>query len=238
MAVTGADIDDVARAVGMDNRIGSRFLKAGVGFGGSCFQKDILNLVYLCDHYGLTEVAQYWRHVVDINRYQQDRFVANLISRMFNTVAGKRIAVFGFAFKADTGDTRESPAIRICKLLAEEKAELAITDPRALDNAKKDLSGVPGSFKFEPDPCKAVKGAHAVVILTAWQSFKELDYRKVYDLMEKPAFLFDGRGLLDLAIMREIGFEVFAIGKADSHQQLAPASVVARASAPVTGKKH
>ena len=210
---TGADVGEVARAVGMDGRIGSRFMNAGIGFGGSCFRKDILNLVYLCESYGLDEVAEYWRQVLRINEYQQDRFVANIIARMFNTVVGKRIAVFGFAFKANTGDTRESPAIRVCRQLAEEKAEVVVSDPRALPNAKKDLADVGERVIFEPDPYKAAKGAHAIVILTDWDCYRTLDYARMYSGMMKPAFVFDGKRFLDHANLHKIGFNVYCIGK-------------------------
>jgi UDPglucose 6-dehydrogenase len=211
---TGADVGEVARAVGMDARIGSRFMNAGIGFGGSCFRKDILNLVYLCESYGLDEVAEYWRQVLRINEYQQDRFVANIIARMFNTVVGKRIAVFGFAFKANTGDTRESPAIRVCRQLAEEKAEVVVSDPRALSNAKKDLAGVGERVIFEPDPYKAAKGSHAIVVLTDWDCYRNLDYARMYSSMMKPAFVFDGKRFLDHASLHKIGFNVYCIGKA------------------------
>ena len=149
---TEAEITEVARAIGMDSRIGAKFLNASVGFGGSCFKKDILNLVYLCETYGLTEVAEYWRQVVAMNEYQQDRFVATMIQQMFNTIADKRIALLGFAFKANTGDTRESPAIRIARKLLAERAQVVVSDPKALDNAQCDLADVAERVVFEPDP--------------------------------------------------------------------------------------
>jgi len=209
---TEADIDEVARAVGFDSRIGSKFLKAGIGFGGSCFKKDILNLVYLCEHYGLRQAADYWRQVVEMNDHQQNRFVLKILERMFNTVAGKKIAVFGFAFKADTGDTRESPAIRICRMLAEEKAFVSVTDPKALVHAREDLKDLDG-IVFEEDPYAAAAGADAVVVLTDWKQFKDLDYRRVHSVMRRPAFLFDGRNCLDSLELRKIGFSVYGIGK-------------------------
>ncbi|MCQ2380328.1 MAG: nucleotide sugar dehydrogenase [Victivallaceae bacterium] len=209
---TGADIDQVASVAGRDSRIGARFLKAGLGFGGSCFKKDILNLVYLCEHYGLPEVAAYWESVVKINDYQATRFVGNMLSSMFNTVADKKIAILGFAFKSDTGDTRESPAIAVCRQLLDEHARLYVHDPKALENAKLDLAGCE-NVTFCEDPYEAVKGVHALVIATAWNSFKDLDYKRIYDLMEKPAFIFDGRNLLDAEEMYEIGFNVYGIGK-------------------------
>ncbi|MEI6787018.1 MAG: nucleotide sugar dehydrogenase [bacterium] len=210
---TEANISEVARAIGMDARIGARFLNASVGFGGSCFKKDILNLVYLCQHYGLTEVAAYWEQVVTMNEYQEDRFARKMSSTMFNTVAGKRIAVFGFAFKADTGDTRESPAIRVCRYLIEERAAVVVTDPKALDNAKKDLADLAGKITYEPDPYKAAEGAHALAVVTDWADYATLDYKRIYDSMIKPAFIFDGRNCLDHKALFEIGFNVHPIGK-------------------------
>jgi UDPglucose 6-dehydrogenase len=210
---TEADVSEVARAIGMDSRIGPKFLNASVGFGGSCFKKDILNLVYLCRHYGLKEVANYWEQVVTMNEYQEDRFVEQMIASMFNTVAGKRIALLGFAFKADTGDTRESPAIRVCRSLIDERASVVITDPEALNNARRDLADCLDRVTFEPDPYKAAEGAHALAIMTDWSDFKSLDYQKIYDSMSKPAFVFDGRNCLDHRKLFEIGFNVFPIGK-------------------------
>ncbi len=211
---TSADVNEVAHAIGRDSRIGSKFLKSSVGFGGSCFKKDILNLVYICRQHGLPEVADYWEQVVRMNEYQQDRFVGRMISEMFNTVAGKRIAVFGFAFKADTGDTRESPAIRVCRHLLEERAEVCITDPKALKNARYDLGQDTPGVTYEPDPYKAAEGAHAVAIMTEWSDFKSLDYKRIHDTMAKPAFIFDGRNILDHDKLFDLGFNVYPIGKA------------------------
>lgn len=210
---TEADVTEVARAIGMDARIGSRFLNASVGFGGSCFKKDILNLVYLCQHYGLTEVARYWEQVVEMNQYQEDRFVRTMIASMFNTVAGKRIAVLGFAFKADTGDTRESPAIRVCRSLIEERAAVVVTDPKALKNARKDLADCGERIAYEEDPYQAAEGAHALAVLTDWEEYRKLDYRRLYESMSKPAFIFDGRNCLDHTALFDLGFNVYPIGK-------------------------
>ena len=209
---TEANVAEVAHAIGTDSRIGSKFLQASVGFGGSCFKKDILNLAYLCETYGLHEAAAYWQQVVDMNEFQQKRFVKTILSSMFNTIAGKRIAVLGFSFKADTGDTRESPAISICKELASEQADLVVSDPKALDNAEKDLAGMEG-IVFEKDPYLAAAGAHALAILTEWDTYKSLDYQRIFNAMEKPAFLFDGRNILDHKALHKIGFEVYSIGK-------------------------
>jgi UDPglucose 6-dehydrogenase len=210
---TEADISEVARAIGMDSRIGSRFLKAGIGFGGSCFRKDILNLVYLCGYYHLGEVADYWEQVIKMNDYQQTRFVANMVSAMFNTVAGKRIALFGAAFKANTSDTRESPALAVCRALLAERAEIVITDPHALESARIDLGEAAGKVTFEPDPYAAARGAHAIAVLTEWSQFTGLDYEAIYRSMAKPAAIFDGRNILDHKQLYEIGFNVYAIGK-------------------------
>jgi UDPglucose 6-dehydrogenase len=210
---TEADVNEVAHAIGLDSRIGSHFLKAGVGFGGSCFRKDILNLVYLCDSYGLHEVAVYWEQVIKMNEYQQSRFVSNMVSSMFNTVAGKRIALFGVAFKANTSDTRESPALTICRALLEERAKIVISDPHALENARLALGEAAGEVTFEPDPYIAAKDAHAIAILTEWSQFSELDYGRIYHSMVKPAFVYDGRNVLDHKKLHSIGFNVYAIGK-------------------------
>jgi UDPglucose 6-dehydrogenase len=210
---TEADIDEVARAIGMDSRIGHRFLKASVGFGGSCFRKDILNLVYIAESYGLTEVAQYWESVVRINQWQESRFVRTMLGNMFNTVAGKRIALFGVAFKANTGDTRESPALAVARDLLAERAHIVITDPKALTNARANLSEFEGAVEFEEDPYRAASGAHAIAILTEWDAYRGLDYRRIFEAMVKPAFLFDGRNILDHAALHAIGFNVFPIGK-------------------------
>ena len=210
---TDADISEVSGAIGMDSRIGPKFLKAGVGFGGSCFRKDILNLVYLCQCYNLPEVADYWEQVVLMNEFQERRFVRKIVEAMFNTVAGKRIALFGFAFKADTGDTREAPAIYVSRMLLEEQADLAVYDPKAIPNARKDLAGCAGKIHYCSDPYEAVRGAHAIALLTDWREFASLDYGKIFSLMEKPAFVFDGRNLLDHRALYDLGFNVYPLGK-------------------------
>lgn len=219
---TGANIDEVAYAIGKDSRIGPKFLKASVGFGGSCFQKDILNLVYLCEHFNLPEVASYWRHVVQMNDWQKGRFSRNIVKTLFNTVNGKRIAMFGFAFKKDTNDTRESAAIYVGRDLLSEQAVLAIHDPKvSADQIYLDLQRSPTLPDGKPnrqiqlcsDPYEAAKGAHGLAVLTEWDAFKTLDYQRIYDGMMKPAFVFDGRNVLDHAKLRKIGFAVYAIGR-------------------------
>ncbi len=212
--VTGADVDEVAYAIGTDSRVGPRFLKASVGFGGSCFKKDILNLVYICRSHGLNEVADYWESVVTINDWQQSRFVRTMLASMFNTVAGKRIALFGFAFKADTGDTRESAAIGVARQLLDEHASVVITDPKALGRVREDILATEGEVECEIDPYAAARGAHAIAVMTEWQLYRDLDYKRIFDTMEKPAFIFDGRNILDHKRLHALGFNVFAVGKA------------------------
>ncbi len=211
--IAGADIEEVSKNIGLDSRIGNKFLKASIGFGGSCFKKDILNLVYILRSYGLEESAEYWIKVIEINEYQKTRFVYNMIKEMSNTLADKKIAIFGFAFKANTNDTRESAAITVVKKLLEEKAIISIVDPKALENAKKDLKDVKGTVLYVEDPYEAVKDADAIAVLTEWEIFKKLDYEKIYELMRKPAFIFDGRNILDHNNLFRIGFNVYPIGK-------------------------
>ena len=215
---TGADVKEVARAIGSDRRIGSRFLQSGPGFGGSCFQKDILNLVYLCRHYGLAEVAQYWEQVVALNSWQQQRIARLVVQRLFNTVAGKQIALLGFAFKADTNDTRESPAIRIAKDLLEEGAQLSIHDPKVADEQiARDLTQPAGqgeaSWHSCADPVEACRGADAVLILTEWRQFQTLDWGQVAAVMRRPAWLFDCRAVADTQAARAAGLQVWTVGE-------------------------
>lgn len=221
---TGADVDEVAYAIGRDSRIGPKFLRASVGFGGSCFQKDILNLVYLCEHFGLPEVAEYWNQVVSMNDYQKGRFSRRIVQTLFNTVSDKKIAILGFAFKKDTNDTRESAALYICRDLLVENARLAIYDPQVKrEQILRDLEEFAPSFSGDwksrvtvaDDAYAACERAHAVAIITEWDAFKmdQLDYARVYRGMEKPAFLFDGRNLTQLDKLKKIGFEAFGVGK-------------------------
>ena len=209
---TGADVDEVARVVGADRRIGPKFLKAGPGFGGSCFKKDVLNLVYLCESFGLHTAAEYWSLVIKMNEHQQERIVSRLFSAMFNTLANKKIALFGFAFKADTGDTRETPAATVARLLAEEHVRVTVTDPKALDNARRDLADLSGVV-YEADEYKAAEGADAIVLMTDWRHYPTLDWRRIYDSMRKPALVFDTRNCLDAAELKWIGFRVLNVGK-------------------------
>ena len=210
---TEAEVLEVADAIGRDSRIGHKFLQAGVGFGGSCFRKDILNLVYLCEYYKLDDVAKFWNSVLEINDNQMERFVNRILEAMFRTLVDKKIAIFGFAFKPDTGDTRDSPAIYICKRLLEERAELSVTDPHAILNAKKDLEEINDRVDFFEDPYEAAKGAHGLALLTQWAEYQKLDYQKIFDSMSKPAFIFDGRNHLDHQKLFKIGFNVYPVGK-------------------------
>lgn len=227
---TGADVDEVAGAIGTDSRIGPRFLKASVGFGGSCFQKDILNLVYLCEHFGLPEVAKYWEQVVVMNDHQKRRFSTRIVKKMFNTVSDKKIAIWGFAFKKDTNDTRESAAIYVCRDLLEERARLTIYDPKvSLEQIRADLEYLmagPGGVLTEAQrellynnvtvassARAAAEGAHAIAVMTEWDEFKDQDFESINNSMMKPAFVFDGRNILDITKLTELGFEIEGIGK-------------------------
>ena len=220
---TGADVQEVARAIGTDSRIGPKFLKSSVGFGGSCFQKDILNLVYLCESFGLPHVAEYWRQVIHLNDWQKSRFVEKIVRALFNTVNGKKIAILGFAFKKDTNDTRESPAIHVCRDLLKEHANLDIYDPQVeKETIHRDLAnaGIPAELiasnvRIVADPYDAAEDAHALVTLTEWDEFKELDLARIYHLMLKPAFVFDGRAILPASALKAHGFEAFVIGKGE-----------------------
>ena len=209
---TGADVDEVARVIGSDRRIGPKFLKAGPGFGGSCFKKDVLNLVYLCESFGLHTAAEYWMGVIRMNDHQQERIVSRLFKEMFNTLANKKIAMFGFAFKANTGDTRETPAGYVARLLADEHVRLAVTDPKALANAKLDLDDL-DDVAYEDDPYDAAKDADAILLMTDWAVYAQLDWRRIYESMRKPALVFDTRNCLDAPKLRALGFKVLNVGK-------------------------
>lgn len=218
---TGANINEVAKAIGMDSRIGPKFLKASVGFGGSCFQKDILNLVYIAKSYGLNEVADYWEQVIIMNDHQKKRFSNTIVKTLYNTVADKKIAFLGWAFKKDTNDTRESAAIYVADDLIYEQAKIAVYDPKVshkkiladLDYLQSRLPENNASFinSFQ-DPYETCKNAHAIAILTEWDEFAVYDWNKIYDAMQKPAFIFDGRNILNESKMKEIGFVYQAIG--------------------------
>jgi UDPglucose 6-dehydrogenase len=219
---TGADVNEVAKAIGMDSRIGPKFLKASVGFGGSCFQKDILNLVYIAKSYGLHEVADYWEQVIIINDHQKRRFASNIVRTLYNTVSGKKIAFLGWAFKKDTNDTRESAAIYVADDLLFEQANIAVYDPKVEKGTiYRDLDYLgtrPADANREnvtvyTDPYEACRDAHAIAILTEWDEFKQYDWQRIYDNMKKPAFVFDGRNILEGQKLEQIGFVFSEIGK-------------------------
>ena len=218
---TEADVNEVARAIGTDSRIGSKFLKASVGFGGSCFQKDILNLVYISRSFGLQEVADYWEQVIIMNDHQKKRFALNMIKSLYNTISGKKIAFLGWAFKKDTNDTRESAAIYVADELLNEQARIRVYDPKVVaDQIYGDLDYLQtrkpeenqANVKVFEDPYRACENAHAIAILTEWDEFKSYDWQRIYDSMLKPAKIFDGRNLLDAEKLRKIGFKVQSIG--------------------------
>lgn len=217
---TGANVDEVARAIGTDSRIGPKFLRSSVGFGGSCFQKDLLNLVYLCESFNLPEVADYWRQVIKINDWQKSRFVEKIVRTLFNTVVDKRIAVLGFAFKKDTNDTRESPAIYVVRDLLREHARVALYDPQvSQESIRRDLMAVgiadkvmDSHLEICTDPYVACENAHAMATLTEWDEFRDIDLKRVYKKMLKPAFVFDGRSILPVEALAEQGFNAFTIG--------------------------
>jgi UDPglucose 6-dehydrogenase len=227
---TGADVTEVAKAIGTDSRIGPKFLKASVGFGGSCFQKDILNLVYLCEHFGLNEVAKYWEQVVVLNDYQKRRFATNIVKTLFNTVSDKQIAIWGWAFKKDTNDTRESAAIYVSRDLLQERARLHVYDPRVprqqiladLKYAMADANGVlskadealiESNVVIGKSAYEVASGAHAIAVMTEWDEFTKLDYDQIYQSMPKPAFIFDGRNILDKQKLTGVGFEFQSVGR-------------------------
>jgi len=218
---TGADVNEVARAIGMDSRIGPKFLKASVGFGGSCFQKDILNLVYIAKSYGLHEVADYWEQVIIMNDHQKRRFSNKIVQTLYNTVAGKKIAFLGWAFKKDTNDTRESAAIYVADDLINEEAIISVYDPKVpfkkmladldyLDSRTSEQNS--RQIAAASSAYEACENAHAIAILTEWDEFTTYDWKKIYDSMQKPAFVFDGRNILDADQMRAIGFVYCGIG--------------------------
>ncbi|MBR4264487.1 MAG: UDP-glucose 6-dehydrogenase [Bacteroidales bacterium] len=219
---TEANVSEVARAIGADSRIGNKFLTASVGFGGSCFQKDLLNLVYICKTLGLEEVAEYWDQVIKINDYQKRRFADNIITTLYNTVSAKKIAFLGWAFKKDTNDTRETPAMYVADYLMNDLANIQVYDPKVTENQMYiDINHLNSRSEEENqkqltmvnDPYEACKDAHAIAILTEWDEFKNLDWKKIHDSMMKPAFIFDGRNILCRKEMEALGFKYQGIGK-------------------------
>ena len=219
---TGADVDEVATAIGMDTRIGNKFLKASVGFGGSCFQKDILNLVYIAESLNLHEVANYWNQVIEMNDYQKIRFAKQIIKSLFGTVSDKKITLLGWAFKKDTNDSRESASIYVADRLIENGAKISIYDPKVekhrMLNDLNDLNTRSSeknkyALNFCENPYDACKDSHCIAVLTEWDEFKMFDWQRIYSDMLKPAKLFDGRNILNIKKLNRIGFETYSIGK-------------------------
>ncbi len=213
--VTEANINNVSKAVGMDKRIGKYFLNSGPGFGGSCFKKDISNLIYICNHYGLSEVAAYWEQVILINKWQQKRITRIIVDKLFGTISEKKITVLGFAFKPNTNDTRDSPAIHICNDLLEEGCFLSIYDPKVNENQiKKELSQSENSNSLDISTSlyEAAKGSDAIIILTDWEEFFNIDFKKLSTIMRAPSWIFDSRDVVDQEIAKNFGFKVWKLG--------------------------
>ena len=225
---TGADVREVARAIGSDSRIGSKFLDSGPGFGGSCFKKDILNLVYLSQYFGLDEVARFWESVVNLNNWHQNRITELIVKKLFGTVTGKKIVILGFAFKANTNDTRESAAIQICKSLIDEGAEITIHDPKVNEiQIEKDLQmkqikefknvkehrliNKNGNWKFSKS-LNIFDEAHAVLMLTEWDEYKNIDWEDVSKRMVQPAWVFDSRSIIEPSKIRNTKLNLWRVG--------------------------
>ena len=222
---TGANINEVAKAVGADTRIGPKFLNSGPGFGGSCFKKDILNLVYICNYYGLTEVADYWEQIIKINDWQQKRISAIIVKKLFGTISEKKISIMGFSFKANTNDTRESPSIRICKDLINEGANLSIYDPKvSSDQIKKELNKPNldngekrnlNKWIFSNSIEDACKNADAIIITTEWAEFKKINWDKINKITRKPTWIFDTRNIVEEKTVKNLGFNIWKLGVGD-----------------------
>tara|TARA_B100000242_G_scaffold223746_1_gene164465 strand:+ start:2494 stop:3933 length:1440 start_codon:yes stop_codon:yes gene_type:complete len=226
---TGADVREVSRAIGSDSRIGSKFLDSGPGFGGSCFKKDILNLVYLCEHFGLPEVAKFWEEVIEINKWHQHRISKLIVKKLFGTITGKKISILGFAFKANTNDTRESAAITICKDLIEEGALLSIHDPKVdkcqiekdleiklnlnSDTKFEDVSSKDkGGWTYAPSINASLTGADASIVLTEWKDYENIDWHMAKKIMRSPSWIFDARSILTTKKVKDAGFNLWTIG--------------------------
>ena len=218
---TGADINEVAKAVGTDSRIGEKFLKSGPGFGGSCFQKDILNLVYISKSLGLHEVAYYWEGIIRINDWQMERIYKAVVNKLYGNISGKRIVILGFSFKADTNDTRNSPAIKICRKLLCEDANLVINDPKVEEEAILKAIDLNNDFKYkdkifyEKDISKAIEGSDAVLIMTEWDEYKNLEWKKLQLKMRKPSWVFDTRSIISAEIIKETNLNFWQLGNGE-----------------------
>ena len=221
---TGANIEEVSKAIGMDTRIGYKFLKAGPGFGGSCFKKDILNLIYLCNFYGIEKVADYWEQVLEINIWTRNRISQIIVEKLFGTLSDKKLAVLGFSYKANTNDTRDSSAIQICKNLLDEGARLEIYDPKVnkiqiekdLNNDLKnenDQNNPIGSWNCSNSLYEAAIESDAIIILTEWEEFKNIDWAKISSVMRRPSWLFDTRNITNHNSAKDNGLKVWQLGK-------------------------
>ena len=212
---TGADIMEISKAVGMDKRIGNEFLNPSIGFGGSCFKKDILNLVYICDHYGLHTVSKYWNEVLRINVWQQKRISSIIVEKLFGTISDKKITILGLAFKANTNDTRESPAIKICEDLIEEGAILKIYDPKVKESQIKKILPEKNQFNwsFYSSVLEAAYDSHAIVVLTEWEDFKDLDWTEIKKIMKNPSWVFDTRNIINVQEAKSSGLQTWVLGQ-------------------------
>ena len=218
---TGADINEVSKSIGADTRIGSRFLQSGPGFGGSCFKKDILNLIYLCDFFNLPQISNYWKSVLTINDWQKKRISRTIVEKLFGTVSEKKIAILGFAFKANTNDTRESPSISICHDLLEEGAKLFIHDPKVKSDQITFVlqesffncaTKLGGSWEFSRDIENAIKEAHAIVILTEWEEYSKIKWSDKEYLLKKPVWIFDTRSIIDIEEIKKTKIKLWRLG--------------------------
>ena len=219
---TGANVNEVAKAVGTDSRIGIKFLKSGPGFGGSCFKKDILNLVYICKSLGLLEVASYWEGIMKINDWQQDRIYKAVVDKLYGNISGKKIVILGFSFKANTNDTRNSPSIKISRKLLGEDAELVISDPKvsknkifeALNSINQDIN-YENKISFEINISKAIENSDAVLIMTEWEEYKNLDWKLLQHKMRKPAWVFDTRSIISIEEIQETNINFWQLGNGE-----------------------
>ncbi len=213
--VTGADVNDISLAIGFDKRIGKLFLNSGPGFGGSCFKKDILNLVYICDHYGLHTVSRYWNEVLRINVWQQKRISSIIVEKLFGTISDKKITILGLAFKANTNDTRESPAIKICEDLIEEGAILKIYDPKVKESQIKKLLPEKNqvNWSYYSSVLEAAYDSHAIVVLTEWGDFKDLNWTEIKKIMKNPSWVFDTRNIIDVQKAKSSGLQTWVLGQ-------------------------
>ncbi len=216
---TGADIEEVSKAIGMDSRIGKSFLKTSVGFGGSCFQKDILNLVYIARSFGLEKVADYWEQILIINKHQRNRFAKNIIGCIKENNLKPRVLILGWAFKKNTNDTRESAAIYVANNLLNENIEIYIHDPKVKrSQVDFDLSNLNPYYdkslvNFKDDPLSDISEHNIIAIITEWDEFKYYNWKKIYSKIKKPAYIFDGRNILEVEKIRKIGFNYIGIGR-------------------------